>query len=162
MAKREYLPAAPPVGFHFEVKVSDTGFGRVDARFQEVSGISVEIRTEDVTEGGENGFTYRLPQSVQYSPLVLKRGMALQGSSLDVWCRDTINSNFIGIQRKDIVVNLLALDTHQPLMSWSFKKAYPTKFEVSAFNAMNNEIVITTLQFTYTRFEQQPIKKEGQ
>ncbi|QHT66027.1 phage tail protein [Rhodocytophaga rosea] len=143
----------PPVGFHFKVKVSDNTFGEIDAGFQEASGISMEIKTEDVTEGGENGFVHRLPQSVQYSPLVLKRGLVVQGSKLDKWCRDTIQSNFMNIQRKDILVSLLSVEKHQPIMSWSFKKAYPTKFEISNFNASNNEIVVATLQFTYTKFE---------
>jgi phage tail-like protein len=144
----------PPVGFHFKVKVADTSFGEIDGSFQEISGISVEIRTDDVTEGGENGFIYRLPQSIHYSPLVLKRGLVVQGSKLDKWCRDMVKSNFISIQKKDIVVSLLNVGDHQPIMAWSFKKAYPTKFEISNFNATNNEIVVATLQFTYTKFEQ--------
>ena len=144
----------PPVGFYFDVKVENSGFGAIDGSFQEVSGISVEIKTEDVIEGGENGFVHRLPQSIQYSPLVLKRGLVLSNSKLDKWCRETIKSNFIGITRNDIMVSLLSIKDKQPIMSWSFKKAYPTKFEISHFNATSNEIVVATLQFAYTQFVQ--------
>lgn len=35
---------------------------KLDVAFQEVSGLSVQIDTEEVTCGGENRFKYRLPK----------------------------------------------------------------------------------------------------
>jgi phage tail-like protein len=143
----------PPAGFHFKVTINNSSSGTIDGSFQEVSGILAEIKTEDVVEGGENRFVYRLPQSTQYAPLVLKRGLVTRDSELNKWCSNVIQSDFLGIQTKSIVIHLLDQTSHEPLMSWNFINAYPVKFEVSGFNAQQSEIVVETLQFAYTRFE---------
>jgi len=46
----------PPVGFHFKVEVLGLPPNDFDVRFTEVSGLSVELATEEVAEGGENRF----------------------------------------------------------------------------------------------------------
>jgi phage tail-like protein len=156
----------PPVGFHFDVRIMDayaaagaiTGAlgvtADVDGSFQEVSGISVEIPTEDFNEGGENRYTYKLPKPIKYSPLVLKRGLVASTSGLGEWVKETFE---LGLDQpiltKDIMVNLLSEDK-TPLMSWTFIGAYPTKWNVSNFNAQNNEIVVESLELAYRRFEQ--------
>ena len=57
----------PPVGFHFKVEV--LGLPRAvddDVRFTEVSGLSFEVTTEEVPEGGENRFIQRYPVRVKH------------------------------------------------------------------------------------------------
>jgi len=51
----------PPVGFHFRVVFSGIGDSDVDSRFQSVSGLSMELETETVKEGGENRYEHVLP-----------------------------------------------------------------------------------------------------
>ena len=46
----------PPVSFHFKVEVLGLSPISNDVRFTEVSGLSVEMGTEEVPEGGENRF----------------------------------------------------------------------------------------------------------
>ncbi|NES67156.1 MAG: phage tail protein, partial [Okeania sp. SIO2D1] len=60
------LTENPPVGFHFMVVFLIGGFlpNPLDIRFQKVSGISAEIDTTDIREGGENLFRHRLPNHV--------------------------------------------------------------------------------------------------
>jgi len=149
MNKFEY----PPVGFRFEVKFDDGKFGTAaDASFAEVTGISAQINTEEITEGGENRFKHRLPLPLSYPPLVLKRGVANKSSKLIDW----INSmQAVGIQEiklHDIMVILLDED-HAPLMSWKFEGAYPTKYEVSGLKADSSQIALESIEFTYKRFE---------
>jgi len=74
----------PPVGFHFKVEFSGVGNADMDTRFQEVSGLTAEIGTEELQVGGENRFSYRLPTRARFSNLVLKRGM-LKDSELITW-----------------------------------------------------------------------------
>src|SRR6056297_1461947 len=71
----------PSVGFYFNVKVvphnspSPGGPGTdIDNSFQEVSGITVNIKNEVLTEGGENRYSYRVPGRADYNNLVLKEG----------------------------------------------------------------------------------------
>ena len=145
----------PPVGFHFRVRIVNTNDSSgLDSNFQEVSGISAEIPTEDFYEGGVNSFTYKLPKTMKYSPLQLKRGLVSSLSALGEWCKTTLINGFDQpIVTKDVVVSLLD-EENEPLMSWKFIDAYPTKWSVSTFNAQNNDIVIESLELTYKRVEQ--------
>ena len=76
----------PPVGFHFRVTFG-IGEDDYDHRFQDVSGLSVQIGTEELKEGGLNAYVHKLPTQVKYGNLVLKRGMLL-GSVVVDWIKD--------------------------------------------------------------------------
>lgn len=55
----------PPVCFHFRVDV--LGMTNVDdVRFTEVGGLSVEMGSEEVPEGGENRFVQKYPTRAKY------------------------------------------------------------------------------------------------
>ena len=64
----------PPWGFYYKVEFGISE-DRNDARFQTVSGLSVEYDYESFKEGGENRFKHKLPVRTKYADLVLKRGM---------------------------------------------------------------------------------------
>ena len=68
----------PPVGFHFKVEVLGLPPNDNDVRFTEVGGLSVELGTEEVAEGGENRFVQKYPTRAKYPELVLKRGLLLK------------------------------------------------------------------------------------
>ena len=67
----------PPSGFHFKVEFIGVDGMNTDTeqRFQEVSGLSFEVETEPLREGGENRFEYKLPKRIKYPNLILKRGL---------------------------------------------------------------------------------------
>lgn len=138
----------PPVGFSFWVsfEISDSP---IDLAFQDVSGISMELQTEDILEGGENRFTQKLPLRANYTPLVLKRGLALD-SKLTDWARDAIE-NF-SIKPATIIVALLN-DKKEPLIAYRFLNAYPLKWNISNFNAESSNIVIESLELYYQYFK---------
>ncbi|MBD2563971.1 MULTISPECIES: phage tail protein [Nostoc] len=138
----------PPVGFHFKVEVLGLSANDNDVRFSEVSGLAVEMGTEEITEGGENRFIQKFPTRAKYPDLVLKRGLMLN-SKLITWIRECIED--YNIRPKNIDINLLN-EKHEPLLTWHVINAYPTKWAVSDFNASNNAVVIETLQFFYQYF----------
>src|SRR5215470_13745370 len=75
----------PPWGFYYSVEfVLGTPPVADDARFQTVSGLSVEYDYENFKEGGENRFEHKLPVRTKYADLVLKRGM-LKDSGVIKW-----------------------------------------------------------------------------
>ena len=74
----------PPWGFYYNVEFGISK-DKNDARFQSVSGLSVEYEMEEFREGGENRFTHKLPVRTKYADLVLKRGM-LTDSDVIKWC----------------------------------------------------------------------------
>lgn len=141
-------PSVPPVGFHFSVKFSDIGTDNSDHQFQSVSGLSVDIETEEIAEGGENRFKHKLPVKTKYPNLVLKRGMLINSVVID-WCRDAIeNFKFKPI---GLTIDLLN-EQHEPLITWNIVHAYPVKWSVEDFNAEESKMVVENIELAYNYF----------
>jgi phage tail-like protein len=138
----------PPVGFHFKVEFQGVGSGDADTRFQEVSGLTAEIQTEELVVGGENRFSYRLPTRAKYGNLILKRGM-LQDSGLVSWFTKAIED--FEFKPADVNVYLLN-ENHEITSSWIFTQAYPVKWAISDFKAQDNSLVIETIELVYQYF----------
>ncbi|XOV67696.1 MAG: phage tail protein [Fluviicola sp.] len=119
-----------------------------DLMFQSVSGLSVDIETEEYAEGGENRFKHTLPVRTKYPNLVLKRGLA-PSSAATKWIKDAVEkfqfkpANLTIILQNDLLV---------PLHVWSINHAIPVKWSVDAFNAEESKIVIETLELKYNYF----------
>lgn len=135
----------PPLGFHFRVE-----FGNIEGefQFQSVSGLSVELETEQIAEGGENRFKHKLPVRTKFPNLVLKRGV-LVNSDLIKWCRKAVEE--YEITPVNITISLLN-EEHEPLMTWNVVHAYPVKWAVADFNAEESKIVIETIELAYNYF----------
>ncbi|MFT3734741.1 MAG: phage tail protein [Rhodocyclaceae bacterium] len=138
----------PPVGFHFKVQVNDLPPNDHDVRFTEVGGLSREMATEEIAEGGENRFIQKYPLRAKYPELVLKRGL-LHNSEVWKWMRECIEDYQITPKNIDV---MLLNENHDPLMTWHLVNAYPTKWSVSDLNANTNAVVIETLQLYYQYF----------
>lgn len=138
----------PPVGFHFKVEVLGLPANDADVCFTEVSGLSVEMGTEEIPEGGENRFVQKYPTRAKYPELVLKRGL-LRDSEVWKWTRQCIED--FRIEPKSVDIKLLN-EKHEPLMTWHVVGAYPTKWAVSDLNAANNAVVVESLQLFYQYF----------
>jgi phage tail-like protein len=138
----------PPVGFHFKVEVLGLTPVADDLRFVEVGGLSLEVATEDVPEGGENRYVQRYPGRAKYGDLVLKRGL-LKHSEVWHWARRCIED--LNVVPQDVNVTLLNAE-HEPLMTWHVIGAYPVKWSVSDLNATANSFVVETLTLAYRHF----------
>lgn len=139
----------PLTGFHFVVVFELFPQLPNDVKFQEVSGLNVEVNLDTYNEGGENRFVHRLPGRSKYSDLVLKRGMTLV-SGITAWVVDAIeNFNF---QPTNLIVSLLD-ENHLPVSSWYVVNAIPIKAEMSSFNAEEGKIVIESLTLRYEYFK---------
>ncbi len=144
MADQEY----PLVGFHFKVDFLLSGVKDGDARFQEVSGINVEIDTETLEEGGENRFVHKLPKRPKYNNLVLKRGL-LKDTRLVEWIQDAVEN--YTFSPCIVEVSLLNAE-HEALMTWNFMNAWPVKWSLSDFKATEGSVVIESLELVYQYF----------
>jgi phage tail-like protein len=138
----------PPVGFHFKVEVLGIPPTDQDSRFSDVGGLSAEVSTEEIAEGGQNRFLQKFPLHTKYPELVLKRGLLINSEVVN-WIRGCIED--FNIQPKNIDVKLLS-EEHQPLLTWHLIGAYPTKWSASDLSATNSAIVVETLQFFYQYF----------
>ncbi|MCC5938897.1 MAG: phage tail protein [Lunatimonas sp.] len=135
----------PPVGFHFSVEFTGMDGETADSQFQSVSGLSVSIDTEEIAEGGENRFKYKLPVRTKHANLVLKRGLRVNSKLID-WCMDSFE-NF-EFELRDLTIKLLN-EEHEPLMTWNVVHAFPIKWEVDEFNAQESKLVVETIELAY-------------
>lgn len=150
----------PPVSFFFNVSFIDAEFKSdlVETSFQNITGLSVDMQTETLKEGGENRFEHILPTRTKYTPLVLKRGLVTD-SKMRKWCMEALVD--FDFKPKNLSVNLLHLKQSNdqesaaestPLMTWNVINAWPKKWSVSDFNAEQNAIAIETLELNYSYF----------
>jgi phage tail-like protein len=139
----------PFTGFHFLVVFEIFPQAPNDFRFQEVTGLTVDVTLDTYNEGGENRFVHRLPGRTRYSDLVLKRGMMLV-SGVTAWVVDAIeNFNY---QPTNMLISLLNED-HLPVSSWYITNAIPIKYDVTGFNAEQNQIVVESLTLRYEYYK---------
>ncbi len=139
---------APPVGFHFLVAFELFPQTPQDFRFQEVSGLEVEIEMEAIKEGGQNRFTHHLPVRNRYGDITLKRGLFI-GSGITLWCKNAVE-DFLFVPT-NVLISLLSPE-HLPLQSWYVINAIPKKITVSNFNAQENSVVVESLVLSYNYF----------
>ena len=151
--RTDYYPIS---SFHFRVNFAnaDSKEDKYDLEFQSVAGLQAQIETESIKEGGENNFEHVVPTRRKYSGLVLKRGVVTgKGSKILDW----IQNAFKGLQEgksitpTDIQVVLLN-ESHEPLMTWDVKHAWPKSWKYSDLNAEKGEILIETLELNYNQF----------
>lgn len=140
---------APPVAFHFSVNVGALPLP-VDSSFQEVSGLTQSMETEELREGGENRFSHQLPLGTKQGRLSLKRGVATVTSPLMLWCKETLEGGLTRpILTMPVLVRLKGADG-LPLRAWLLDNAYPVSWEIEAFSSTKNELAIEQIELAYT------------
>jgi len=140
---------APQVGFHFVVLFEIFPQFPNDLRFQEVSGLSVDMEMETRAEGGEHRFVHNLPIRAKYGDVTLKRGKFL-GSGILNWCHQALDE--FTFKPTNVMISLMNAQ-HIPLYNWYLINAIPKRLEVSGFNAERSEIVVETLVLSYQYFK---------
>jgi phage tail-like protein len=151
--------------FNFKVEFTEIS-DLSEQLFQEVSGLSWEVELEDLPVGGANDYNVRLPRRIRYPNLMLKRAM-LPNSALVQWMDNAIQSYFIspanplsivaaaqgsGGVTTDVIITLMN-GNNESLLKWQVFQAFPLKWNLSPFNAMENKYVVESLEFGYQSFK---------
>lgn len=137
----------PPTAFYFNVHF----IGPVpilDMAFLEVSGLTMELETEEIDVGGGNKRV--IPIRQKHGNFVCKRPMSPIGmSALSAWTAVSMQGAVDqSILTTDVIVTLLsAIGT--PQCAWYLATAYPVKWDISGFDSTKNEVAIETLEFAY-------------
>lgn len=143
------MAAIPPFGFYFKAEFDLPGATDCDVLFTEATGMSRELETVTVVEGGENRFVHKLPGRASYPNLILKRGMMM-----DTALRDWFHAAIYEFDINPITVWLKLLnDEGEPLQTFTFYKAWPKKWSISDFKSTSSELVIESVELCYQYFE---------
>lgn len=142
----------------------------IASAFTEVSGLSLEINTEEAEEAC-NSIAIPLPKSVKNDTLVLKRyvrprHIGVAGFSADPmtgWCQETFENakNWKkSIQCKDIMIMVLhphlkniPLLNMVPVAGYLAKSAYPVKWEMDPLNSTSNDALQETIELKYRELQ---------
>lgn len=115
------------------------------AVFTELSGLAIEMVTEDVEEGGNNEYVHRLPGRCKVGSLTLKRGITTSNEFVK-WSLEAARGT---ITRKHVSVVMFDPDG-TPAMKWDFENAYPIKWSGPQFKADDTAIAIETIELAHT------------
>ncbi len=134
-----------PRVYNFRVDFDLPGTTELDIRFREVSGLSMELETETITEGGENRFAHILPVRASSPDAVLKRGLVAE-SAVTTWIRDAVQT--LIIRPTTVTVQLLS-PSQEPLRVFTLHNAWPKKWSVSDLAAETNDVAVEELTLCY-------------
>ncbi len=56
--------------------------------------------------------------------------------------------NLTVVERRDVIISLLN-ETHDPVMTWKAKNAFPVKIQASDLKSDGNEVAIETLELAH-------------
>src|SRR5687767_10554300 len=124
--------------FHFQVEWGGSRIG-----FTEVSGLSVENQPIEYREGNSPEYhKIKMPGMQQFSNISLKRGITKGDNELFLWL-NTVSLN--NIERRDLTISLLN-ESHEPVVVWKVKNAWPTKVEGPTLNSTGNEVAVESAE----------------
>lgn len=141
----------PLLGFRFGVFFLGTiGLDHpLDFRFQSVSGLSVDVQTEQIGGTGTTVSGIRRPTGLNYDNLVLERGMPLI-STLGM----EIQNSFVNFQFRPRNVLLSVMDENAlPLQSWMIQEAFPVKWNISGLDATASRVIVEHIELSYKSFK---------
>jgi phage tail-like protein len=131
----------PYVSFRFRVEFD----GKEVAQFSEVTGLQMEIETEEYREGGLNDFIHQFAGKVRYpSKLVLKHGL-MDSTTLWKWGQEVAKGD---PKRKNVSI-ILQDDAGDARHRWNFDKAFPVKWSGPDLKAGTAEVAIETLELAH-------------
>jgi phage tail-like protein len=135
------MPEYPLPKFHFEVQWGGTKIG-----FTEVTGLEVTTEQIEYRDGASKEYhKIRMPGMQTFGDLTLKRGVFAGDNDFYAWW-NTVALNTV--ERRDITISLLN-ESHEPVVVWKVKKAWPKKVTSTDLNASGNETAIEAMVLTH-------------
>ncbi|MAU12353.1 MAG: phage tail protein [Anaerolineaceae bacterium] len=126
----------PFPAFNYEVTIGSMKFG-----CSEIAGLDRTIAPIEYRNGDEPNTVRKLVGLTSYSNITFKRGYT---KDLALWTwHDRVREG--DIQRESGSITLLN-EAHEPVLTWNFDNAWPTKISGPSLNAKNNEVALESLE----------------
>lgn len=132
--------------FRFMVAVDGINY----AAFTEFTLPSLQMDTQEIKEGGQNTFSHKLPVRMTVGSATLRQGVS-NNFDLLKWYMDMLKGDIAAATRQITVVMMDA--QYEPLMTWTFRNAYPVKWGGPTFKTDSNSVAIEELEFVHHGFE---------
>jgi phage tail-like protein len=133
----------PATGARFDVTVDGVDVGS----FTACEGLGAEYEIFEYQEGGENGFTHRLPGPLKYSPIRLTRAVDDHSGALANWF-----STFRAPAERS-TASITAFDhTGNRIAQWQLVGLFPSRWIGPTFAADGNQVVKEILELVHNGF----------
>lgn len=127
--------------FHFNVEWGGNKIG-----FTEVTGLDQQVEVIEYREGSSPEYSkVKMPGLQKFSNVTLKRGTFNGDKDFYNWLK-TINLNTV--ERRDVTISLLN-ESHEPVLTWKVRNAFPVKVQASDLKSDGNEVAIETLELAH-------------
>jgi phage tail-like protein len=136
----------PFTAFNFAVEIEVPGVATriCSAAFSECDGLEMTMEVKTIREGGANGRQIRLAGPVNYSSLILRRGMTPSFDLWD-WFAATVQNPSL---RGDGGVLVLGAD-RSVKAHFALTRCLPAKLKAPALNAKDGMVAVEELQLAY-------------
>lgn len=127
--------------FHFQVE-----WGGAKIGFTEVTGLEVSTEVIEYRDGVSKEYhKIKMPGMQKFSNITMKRGTFKGDNDYYNWW-NTVALNTI--ERRDVTISLLN-ESHEPVVVWKVKNAWPVKVQSTDLKADGNEVAIETIELAH-------------
>jgi phage tail-like protein len=127
--------------FHFQVEWGGASIG-----FTEVSGLDVQTDPIEYRDGSSPEYVKtKMPGMQKFSNITLKRGTFRGDNDFYAWW-NTVALNTI--ERRNVTISLLN-ESHEPVVVWKVKNAWPIKVQSTDLKADGNEVAIESIELVH-------------
>lgn len=134
--------------FLFEVDTVAIGL------FQSVRGLAVSAETESLAEGGQNGFTLKLPGRLEWPNITFSHGLT-QSDALFEWMNKTSGEGFAAggnkLVRPTGAITAIGADGTR-LRSWSLEGVFPVRWKGPDFDGNDTSLLSEELEIAHQGF----------
>lgn len=143
------------VAVFFSVKIGKSDEGIELGTFTSCDGLSVEVETFEVQEGGNNDFVWKLPVRLKYSTIKLTRPLGPESVKVASW--------FAGMNLtkgyKRTGGRIAAVTTKgDELVAWVLEGVIPVRWQGPSFSAESPKIATETIELAHNGFTVEPGK----
>lgn len=127
--------------FHFRVEWGGSRIG-----FTEVTGLNLETEVIEYRDGSSPEYNkIKMPGLRKYGNITMKRGTFASDNEYYAWF-NTVNLN--QIERRDVTISLLN-ESHEPVVVWKVKNAFPVKIQSPDLKSDANEAAIESIEIAH-------------
>lgn len=131
----------PLPAYHFAVE-----WGGARTGFSEVSGLNIMVDVTELRDGSDpNKAARKMPGLHHFGNVVFKREIIKGDNDFFKWM-STINLNTV--ERRDVTITLLD-ESHQPVITWRIKNAFPVKLTGPVLVANANCVAMEELELAH-------------
>ncbi|RSL17980.1 phage tail-like protein [Edaphobacter aggregans] len=138
--------ARPYSQFNFMVQIGNDNGQGVNAGFQEVSGLGVEIHVAEYRAGNwSDNSPIKVNGSYKVPDVTLKRGLIAELTLLHAWLKAVRDGGNDASVLLPVVINLMSEDRTTAVQTWTLTNARPMKYTGPSLTGKGTDVAIEEL-----------------